>query len=338
MVDVLHRRFVSRPLGTMGLLLACGLVVMALAGAALSVGRLATFVARAEKLATASAQGELARQVAMHFRFRGRTRFVRVSIDSAELAAARNLDTSRVFSSVGFVRDTYVRNLVAATGRSQTVGQIARELRTIRDDLDLDDDTYVELIARFVQEIPYGTVDTEVRLPVEIAANGAGVCDDKSVLLAALLVHEGYDTAVWAFDSQAHAAVGVRCLGSGMRGSGYAYIETTVPAYVGQVGGTLGSFAAWRRSPQLIHVGGSARYTADLESAFVARTLERARWSARLLEPYVDRVRNAPSHWRDEYAAAAVRQKAAHQLASRLALAGDDRELAYAMLTSGGGR
>ena len=335
MVDLLHRRFASRPLGTAGLLLACGLVVVVLGGVALSFGRLLTFVASADRFATTKAAAGPADQVAMHFRFRGRTRFVRVSIDSAELDAARTLDTSRVFSSVGLVRDTYVRNLVAATSRSRTVGQIADELRSIRNELGLDDDAYVELIARFVQEIPYGIVDTEVRTPVEIAASGSGVCDDKSVLLASLLVHEGYDTAVWAFDSQAHAAVGVRCLGPGMRGSGYAYIETTVPAYVGQVGGTLGSFAAWRRSPQLIWVGGTARYTADLESAFVARTLERARWSARLLEPYLDRVRNAPPRWRDEYAAAAARQVAAHQLASRLALAGDDRERAYALLTSG---
>ena len=125
--------------------------------------------------------------------------------------------------------------------RSSTIAQIADQLGRMRAGLGLDDDGYVELIARFVQEIPYGTLDGEVRLPVEVAASGSAVCDDKSVLLAALLVHEGYDTVVWAFDSQAHAAVGVRCLGPGMRGSGYAFIETTAPAYVGQVGGSYGT-------------------------------------------------------------------------------------------------
>jgi hypothetical protein len=175
-------------------------------------------------------------------------------------------------------------------------------------------------------------------MPVEVVAAGSGACDDKSILLASLLVHEGYDTAIWTFDSQAHAAVGVRCLGPGMQGSGYAFIETTVPAYVGQVGGTLGSFARWRRSPDLAKVGGTRRYTADLESAFVADALERAGWTARVLQPYVARAQNGPVRWRDAYEVAARRQDSAQQLASLLIFARDDRARLFRLLTQSGAR
>ncbi len=240
---------------------------------------------------------------------------MRIAIDPVELATARGLDTSRVFSSVGPVREAYVRQLVETMSRSGTIVQIADRLGGIRAELGLDDDGYVELIARFVQEIPYGTVDSEVRLPIEVVAMGSGVCDDKSVLLAALLVHEGYDTAVWAFDSQAHAAVGVRCLGPGMRGSGYAYVETTAPAYVGQITGSYGGYARWRRSPQMIPVGGTKRYTADLESEFVSRMADQAGWSARQLRPYWDRLRTSPPRWRSAYQEATEEQASAHRLA-----------------------
>jgi len=337
MVARIQKGLITRPLRTAALLLVAVALAMVAVGLAASAVRLAVFTVGARDFPAAVSR-DMTDEAIVHFPFRGRTRFVRVAIDPAEVSAAEKLDTSRVFSSIGPVRETYIRTLVDAASRSGTVDRIASDLRSIRADLALDDDAYLELIARFVQEIPYGTVDNEVRLPVEVVADGSGACDDKSVLLASLLVHEGYNTAIWTFDSQAHAAVGVRCLGPGMLGSGYAFIETTVPAYVGQVGGTLGSFARWRRSPDLVEVGGTRLYTADLESAFVASALERARWSARELRPYVTRARKAPSRWRDAYVAAAKRQASAQELASLLVFARDDRARLFALLTQSGAR
>lgn len=272
------------------------------------------------------------------FRYHGRTRFVAVPVDADELRAARELDASAVFSTVGPLRAGYVRALVRSQARSRTVGVIAAQLFALRTSMGLDSDEYLELIARFVQEIPYGKIDTEVRLPAEIVASGSGVCDDKSVLLAALLVHEGYDTAVWAFDSQAHAAVGVRGLGSGMLGSGYAFIETTRPSYVGQMGGTLGSYAEWRREPQLVRVGGSRRYRSDLEAAFVAGALERARRHERRLSPYLRYVQSAPPRWEPAYRSAALRQTESGRLAALISASSDERERLFELLTRSGGR
>jgi len=333
----LRRGWVRRPFTTVALACAFIGVCAALGAVSATAARLSTFSAEVSSF-TRGRPVASQREAVLHFRYRGRTRFVRVPVDAEELARAKRLDASAVFSTVGPVRETYIRRLVGAQSRSRTVGAIVEELRGHRDQMGLDSDAYLEMIARFVQDIPYGIVDSEVRLPVEMVAQGAGVCDDKSVLLASLLVHEGYDTAIWAFDSQAHAAVGVRCLGPGMLGSGYAFIETTGPAYIGQLGGTLGSYAKWRRSPQMVQVGGAKRYTSDLESAFVAAALQRAKWSARALEPYLRRAAKAPPAWHAAYRSSADRQIAAAQMALLLERSGGERGELYAMLTSGGGR
>ncbi len=56
----------------------------------------------------------------------------------------------------------------------------------------------VEIMATAVQSIPYGRVGAPLRTPLEVVASGSGVCTEKSVLLAALLTHEGYGAGVWS--------------------------------------------------------------------------------------------------------------------------------------------
>lgn len=273
------------------------------------------------------------REALLHYHYRG-TRFVRVPIDDAELAGAGRLDASCVFSTVGPVREANLKALVASQVRSRTVAAVADALRVTRRKLRLDDDEYLELIARFVQEIPYGTVDREVRLPVEVIASGEGVCDDKSVLLAALLLHEGYDTAIWAFDSQAHAAVGVRCSGPGTFGNGYAFIEPTRVAFVGDASGSLGTRAAWRRNPDMTRLGGTRVYGSDSEAAFLVDAQRKARSTARSLKPYIRALASGPDHWHETYRAAVARRSEAEQLAMLIEDSMDERRSAYEMLSS----
>jgi len=308
-------------------------IVLALAG----VGLLRLVPLVSQRLVDAVAT-EAPRESVLHYRFRGQTRFVRVAVDRRELAAARRTDTAKVFSSVAPVRAGRVRALVDAQSRSRTIDAIARQLAEDRRELGLDSDEYVELMARFVQEIPYGGADPEAKLPVEVLADGRGVCDDRSIMLAALLVHEGYDTGVWVFDSQAHAAVGVRCLGPGMRGTGYAFLETTRLAFVGQANGTFVSRSAWRRNPQLIKLGGRTAYRADLEAAFVAGQLERARGLAHATASYARFVRTGPTRLKPVYQAVADSQVAAEQLANRLDGSSDERARMFSLLTESAGR
>jgi predicted CXXCH cytochrome family protein len=149
----------------------------------------------------------------------------------------------------------------------------------------LDSDEYVELLSRAVQSVPYGTPDWQIRLPATLIEDGRGVCTDKSVLLAALLLHEGYDTGIWIFDTQHHAAVAVRGAGLGFGGTRYSFIETTREAYVNEYDDELLARGTYIAPPRLVRLGGSAIYTADDEASFVADELRRSRLSSVVLAP-----------------------------------------------------
>ncbi|KUK31612.1 MAG: Copper amine oxidase-like domain-containing protein [Thermoanaerobacterales bacterium 50_218] len=92
----------------------------------------------------------------------------------------------------------------------------------------------IEFAAAFVQgAIPYVSEEGEYpRYPVETLVDG-GDCEDKSILLAAILRAMGYRTALLVFDGDpGHMAVGVECpdcWGSYYQKDGvkYFYLETT---------------------------------------------------------------------------------------------------------------
>lgn len=101
----------------------------------------------------------------------------------------------------------------------------------------------IEFAAAFVQEaIPYIEEEGEYpRYPVETLVDG-GDCEDKSILLAAILRAMGYRVALLFFEGNpGHMAVGVECpncwgtyyLKDGVR---YFYLETTSPGWsIGEV-------------------------------------------------------------------------------------------------------
>jgi hypothetical protein len=85
------------------------------------------------------------------------------------------------------------------------------EFRRIRRMDGLNDDEYLELLAHFVQQIPY---DPEApvcpRRPDQVILDGKGDCDEKSLLLLGLLNREGYDAAILLFPEKHHATAGIR--------------------------------------------------------------------------------------------------------------------------------
>lgn len=148
-------------------------------------------------------------------------------------------------------------------------------LRGIRDQQDLDDDRYLELIAAFVQSIPYRTDAsiTEPKFPIETYVDGEGDCDDKSLLLAGLLAREGYGVALFYFGDEAHMAVGVRSAGCHYRNTTYAYIETTNTSYVGIPPAALSNGTVLSSDPLVIPVGDGPRLYGGCDQV---RTIERA--------------------------------------------------------------
>lgn len=185
---------------------------------------------------------------------------VEVHIYPSEIEAGRALNTAWVFESPAPVRARYVRSLVIAQSQTRLVSEFAGQMRAIARRAQLDSDGYAELLARSVQDIEYGSVGSEIGLPAEILELGQGVCSEKSVLLGALLLHEGYDTAVLVLDSQDHVAVGLGSDGPRFRDLPYAFVETTSNTAIGEVRPDYLEWGPIGRPPQTIPLGGAKRY------------------------------------------------------------------------------
>ncbi|MDV2480792.1 hypothetical protein F8E02_01970 [Methanoculleus sp. Wushi-C6] len=180
---------------------------------------------------------------------------------------------------LAFVNDSYQEPFYA---------DLLAALREIRDREGLDDDRYLELIAAFVQAVPYRTDASiiEPKFPIETYVDVEGDCDDKSLLLAGLLAREGYGVALFYFEDEAHMAVGVRSSGCSYRDTAYAYIEATNASYVGIAPETLSNGAALATDPLVIPVGdGPLLYAACGEVRTIEHALSASRERVGELEP-----------------------------------------------------
>lgn len=137
--------------------------------------------------------------------------------------------------------------------------------RQVRDSAGLDADRYAELMTVYVQSLAYRTdpVDLEPKFPVETFVDGAGDCDDKTLLLAGLLSREGYDVAILMFEPEQHVALGLRSADLGYLDTGYAFVETTAEGFIGMVPDSFGSGVVLTSEPRVFDVdGGTLAYTA----------------------------------------------------------------------------
>ncbi|HNB03550.1 MAG TPA: hypothetical protein PLV88_04590 [Methanoregulaceae archaeon] len=137
------------------------------------------------------------------------------------------------------------------------------EFSQVRATYDLDSDEYLELMTVFVQSLQYRNQNlSSPKYPVETYYDREGDCDDKSMLLASLLAHEGYNVSLLYFGPEQHMAVGVACQEEGYRDTGYAYIETTRVSFVGSEAGSLEGNITLVSDPLVISIGsGTKGYT-----------------------------------------------------------------------------
>jgi hypothetical protein len=272
--------------------------------------------------------------VSWSFFFRDATCTVTAWVDPGELERAAAIDTEAVFGSTGWLRAAYASHLIRAQSESAFIDRLAGEFRRLGRWHGLDQDEYVELLAAAVQSIPYGTVGPRVRLPAETLSEGDGVCTDRSTLLGALLLHEGYDTVLWVFDSQRHAALGVACDGDGFRGSGYAFIETTKPAYVGQAEARYRSSGPTHRPPHMIALGGERAYGATNQVELILARLDEARKSRSRLRSYVSDLDGTTGALRERYEARVEEHEEATRLVQFITDNPHDRENVFVRIYS----
>lgn len=169
----------------------------------------------------------------------------------------------------------YYRAFVNDSHQEPFYADLLEAFRGIRGQKDLDDDRYLELIATFVQSIPYRTDASiiEPKFPIETYVDAEGDCDDKSLLLAGLLAREGYGVALLYFGAEAHMAVGVQSTGCQYRNTTYAYIETTNISYAGIPPAALSNGVILSSDPLVIPVGNGSRF---YEGCDQIQTIERA--------------------------------------------------------------
>ncbi|MBN1195478.1 MAG: hypothetical protein JXA08_09085 [Methanomicrobiaceae archaeon] len=157
---------------------------------------------------------------------------------------------------------------------------LGKHFDDVRKAKSLDNDAYLELICTFVQSIPYETDAMLVapKFPIETIADGKGDCDDKSLLLAALLAREGYAVALLYFETEQHMAVGVIAPGYSYGDSGYAYIEATNVSYIGIPPDELTDGLILSSEPHVIPVGsGTLGYGRCDETFAIDEALTRAK-------------------------------------------------------------
>lgn len=316
-----------------GLGIACGLLVVWTLVA--NLGGYAGFLLFRSGLDAALAPSPSGRTVeyAWSFPFQESRCMVSVEIDEVELAAANRLPTGAVFGTSGWLRRRYVSELVNAQAASPVIERLATEFRRIRAERSLSSDEYLELMVSGVQAIPYGDPDDDTLLAAEVLAHGRGVCTDKSLLLGSLLVHEGYDTVLWVFSTQRHVALGVASDAAQFHGTGYAFVETTAPAFVGQAAAEYRALGPVARPPATIALGGGRSYGSGEQVEVILTELRRLQAISVTAEGYAAYARTSLQH-RDRYAARAMERWVADATATYILTNTSDRPGVYALVAA----
>jgi len=184
---------------------------------------------------------------------------------------------------------TYYRAFADDPANKPAINDVCRQLEAIRSRAGLDSDQYLELMAKYVQSIPYDWKMFESgtgkqRFPVETLVDGKGLCGDKSVLLADLLSHEGYSATLLDFEPEKHMAVGVTGSGATYGSTGLLFLETTAPCYVTDVPSSYAGGMKLTSEPVLVSIGsGTKGYGAADQIARIVHARDAAQASAEAL-------------------------------------------------------
>jgi hypothetical protein len=189
------------------------------------------------------------------------------------------------------------RSIMNDPYQEQFYQNLISAFRGIRDQEGLDKDEYLELMTVFIQSLTYEIRNrNDPRFPIETYTDGKGDCDDKSLLLAGLLSREGYRVALLSFGPESHMAVGVSDGTSGYQDTGYAYIETTEPFFVGVPPDLLRGDVKLTSQPFVIPIGnGTLDYSRTAETQSLRDTFYRTGVRAQELKSSIDAEETAIS-------------------------------------------
>ena len=148
------------------------------------------------------------------------------------------LPAESVFNGESLIEKLEKRNelFISETYGDTTVSELAQSIKSIGKENNLNENQIVELVASFVQTIPYDydefdnreSVVPKVDYPYETLYKNKGICSDKSYLAYSLLRELEYGASFFLFPEDQHIAVGVECPREYSNyDSGYCFLETT---------------------------------------------------------------------------------------------------------------
>lgn len=200
---------------------------------------------------------------------------VPVNVSSLEKMKTQGILTSPSRDASGSIQiaDIY-RAMVSDPDQGQVFSDLINELRRVRQLQNLSDDEYLELTAVYVQSLRYEPLKQDfAKFPLRTVVDGAGDCDDKSLLLAGLLAREGYSVSLLSFEPEAHMAVGVGSYDYRYKETGYAFIETTNYSFIGEPTDKLEGNLTLRSYPLIIIISnGTKLYSSGNETQFIHDT------------------------------------------------------------------
>lgn len=100
-----------------------------------------------------------------------------------------------------------------------------------------NNDDQARIAISLVQTMPYDwdsfNNNYDNRYAYETLYDQTGVCGDKTNLLALMLKELGYGVAIFSFELEQHASIGLKCpIKYSYNNSGYCFIETTTPSII----------------------------------------------------------------------------------------------------------
>ena len=217
--------------------------------------------------------GEEVSAATIDFEFMGEAHSIQPQVNYRVYHGAVALDRSRLWDSLwqeaGFddsqLFAAYYNFLTLEPQMNHAIESVLVQLRDIRDERNLTNDEYIELIVRYVQSIPYcyvhGNLDNPLwmlgcpRMPIQVLVDGRGDCDETAMLLAILLYREGYAVSLLNFEEEQHMALGLSVEGDGFENTGYVFVETTSLIYISEVPEMLEGDIVLESVPDVLVIG-----------------------------------------------------------------------------------
>ena len=217
--------------------------------------------------------GEEVSAATIDFEFMGKTHSIRPQVNYRVYHGAVALDRDRLWrdlwprvrpDEIQLLVD-YYNFLTLEPQMNHAIESVVEQLRAIRDERNLSNCEYIELIVRYVQSIPYCHVHGSPnrpdwvlgcpRMPIQVLVDGTGDCDETSMLLAALLYREGHEVSLLFFEDENHVAVGLSVEGDGFKNTGYVLIETIIVIPISEVPEELAGGVIIESIPFVLTIG-----------------------------------------------------------------------------------